>query len=304
VAHLTKPIYAGDLRAAIERAIGALPASGAAPVSRSSAGALALHDGGTRARVLLVEDNHVNQRVAAGLLTRRGHEVVLAQHGAEAVALLKRDAFDVVLMDLQMPVMGGIDATIAIRKRERTSGGHARIVAMTAHALNGDRERCLNAGMDGYLSKPIDPQMLFAVVEMENGERTDAAAGAAPAGTPVFDEHALLNRVCGDTELMSEVIRAFLEDVPARLAAIKDAISRRNADDLRAAAHLLKGAAGNLSAIGLFETAHVLERIGAEARMNAAEGAWRQLSVDAANVIDVLRSRVAVSSRENLPCAS
>jgi CheY-like chemotaxis protein len=116
-------------------------------------------------RILLVEDNIINQRVAIGMLSKRGHEVTLAQDGAEAVALTERQTFDLVLMDLQMPGMSGLDATAAIRARERTTGGHLRIIAMTARAMASDREQCLAAGMDGYLSKPIDRTLLFEAVE-------------------------------------------------------------------------------------------------------------------------------------------
>jgi len=171
-AYLTKPVYSADLLSAIERAIGLKPAAAAAPtISAGSAAPLAMKIGGTRVRVLLVEDNAVNQRVAAGLLRRRGHTVTIAQDGVEALARLDDESFDVVLMDLQMPVMGGIDATTVIRAREQVSGRHIRIVAMTAHAMRGDRDRCLKAGMDGYLSKPIDPHQLYSAVE-------NASAGA------------------------------------------------------------------------------------------------------------------------------
>jgi signal transduction histidine kinase/CheY-like chemotaxis protein len=307
-AYLTKPVYSGDLLAAIERAIGARPAPARAPQPlETSAAPLAMAPGGTRVRVLLVEDNVVNQRVAAGLLRRRGHDVAIAQHGGEALEQLERDTFDMVLMDVQMPVLGGIDATIAIRNREKISGGHVRIVAMTAHAMTGDRERCLDAGMDGYLSKPINPQMLFAVVEQRNDDSRPApsavVAESASAAQRTFDSAALLNRLCGDVDLMTDVIAVFLEDCPARLAAIKDAVTRQHAVDLRSEAHGLKGIAANLSATRLFEAAQVLERIGAESRMNAAEAAWRQLSVEASHVIDVLRDRPA-PAREPLPCAS
>ena len=125
----------------------------------------------------------------------------------------------------------------------------------------------------------------------------------AVAAPVTFDEDALRHRLSGDHELMTDVIRLFLEDLPVRLAAIKDAVTGRNADALRAAAHALKGAAGNLSAGGLFEAARVLERIGAESRMDAAEAAWRQLSVEASNVIDVLR-RHSASAKEPYSCAS
>jgi signal transduction histidine kinase/DNA-binding NarL/FixJ family response regulator len=272
------------------------PAGGRA--GKSMAGSLAMATGVPAARVLLVEDNVVNQRVAAGLLTRRGHHVTVVQDGREAMARIDQETFDLVLMDLQMPVMGGLDATIAIRLRERVTGRHVRIVAMTAHAMNSDRERCLDAGMDGYLSKPIDPPMLFAVVEQKADDDVPP-----PAGRVVFDEDALRHRLAGDRQLMADVIQVFLEDLPLRLAAIRAAVTSRNAAALRAAAHMLKGAAGNLSAVGLFDAASVLERVGAESHMDAAEGAWRQLSVEASNVSDVL-SRHSAIAKELDSCVS
>jgi CheY-like chemotaxis protein len=269
--------------AAIEHAIGSKP-SAATPALKSTASGLAMGAEGQSVRILLVEDNVVNQRVASGLLTRRGHHVTVAQDGRQALARLDEETFALVLMDLQMPVMGGLEATVAIRLRERTTGQHVRIVAMTADAMNSDRERCLAAGMDGYLSKPIDPPKLFAVVEQQG----DGGGQTAITGPVTFDEEALRQRLSGDDELMADVIRLFLEDLPVRLADIKSAVDGRNAGALRVAAHTLKGSAGNLSAVRLFETARVLELVGAESRMDAAEAAWRQLSVDASRVIDVL----------------
>src|SRR5262249_17849898 len=137
----------------------------ALPAPSVAAGAVAGSKVSRTMRVLLAEDNEVNQRVAVGLLTRRGHTVGVAGNGRAAVRALQREAFDLVLMDVQMPEMDGLEATAAIRARERDTGGHVRIVAMTAHAMAGDRTRCLEAGMDGYLSKPIDQDRLFAVVE-------------------------------------------------------------------------------------------------------------------------------------------
>src|SRR5262249_27606456 len=118
-----------------------------------------------RVKVLLAEDNIVNQRVAVGLLQRRGHDVTVVSTGVEALQALKTGRFDVVLMDVQMPVMGGFEATATICRADEGTGQRLRIVAMTAHAMAGDRERCLGAGMDGYLAKPIDPAALFAAVE-------------------------------------------------------------------------------------------------------------------------------------------
>jgi len=292
-AYLVKPVYAAELLAAIGRALSnASAAAGASLKPVSAAGALAMGGDGAPVRVLLVEDNQVNQQVAAGLLTRRGHTVVVAGHGGEALTWLERDTFDVVLMDLQMPVMGGIEATTAIRARERGTGRYTRIVAMTAHAMHSDRERCLEAGMDGYISKPIDPQLLFAAVEQKGQPGSVAPQSAHTAGGTVkFDERALLDRVSGDKALMETVIRLFLEDCPTRLAAIRDAVESRDAQAIRATAHALKGAAGNLSAIGVFDAADALERVGAESRMDAADGAWRVLAAEAAGFLEILQGR-------------
>jgi CheY-like chemotaxis protein len=254
---------------------------------------------GTRVRVLLVEDNVVNQRVAAGLLTRRGHAVTIAQHGRDALAILDTEVFDVVLMDLQMPVMSGIEATRAIRTGEAASGKHIRIVAMTAHAMDGDRERCMQAGMDGYLAKPIDPPRLFAAVEQSD----DAAAvtvAASPAMAPAFDERALRTRLFDDAGLMAAVIAAFLEDCPVRLAAIRNAVTARDGAALRAGAHALAGAAGNLSATGLFTAAKALEQTGAEFRVDAVDAAWRELSIEADRVVDVLRRWIASAESQSV----
>jgi two-component system, sensor histidine kinase and response regulator len=126
-----------------------------------------------------VEDNVVNQRVATGLLARRGHQVTVAENGREALARLDRETFDLILMDMQMPVMGGLEATAEIRRRERLTGAHVRIIAMTAHAIASDRNLCLAAGMDGYLSKPIDPPKLFAAVEQNAADKVDPFATRA-----------------------------------------------------------------------------------------------------------------------------
>jgi len=157
-AHLTKPVGQDDLLAALRRVVASTPAP-ASTLTHAARAAQPL-------RVLLAEDNPVNERVAVGFLTRRGHQVTVARTGVEAVEAFERERFDTILMDLQMPVMGGLDATAVIREREQQNGnGRTWIVAMTAHALKRDRERCLGAGMDAYLSKPVDRQIFYEVVE-------------------------------------------------------------------------------------------------------------------------------------------
>jgi two-component system, sensor histidine kinase len=148
----------------------------AAPEVREPAPVTA--NGVTRRRVLLAEDNAVNQQVAVGLLTRRGHLVTVVANGKDAVEVSAREPFDLILMDLQMPVMGGLEATAAIRAREANSSRRMPIIAMTAHAMRGDRERCLDAGMDGYLSKPIEKDALYAAVEQTDQVMARVRAGA------------------------------------------------------------------------------------------------------------------------------
>jgi CheY-like chemotaxis protein len=221
--------------------------------------------------VLLAEDNIVNQRVAVGLLKRRGHHVTVVENGQEAVDAVEREQFDIVLMDLQMPVMGGLEATKAIREREReTSRGRLRIVAMTAHAMSGDRERCLASGMDGYLSKPTESRTLFAEVEGEAG------AAANP-----IDENDLVSRLHGDKELAAEIVRLFAEECPTLLQCVRTALDQRDPVAVRRAAHTLKGAASTAAAVGITEAASLLEVLAAESDFDALEGAWLRVTTEA-----------------------
>jgi CheY-like chemotaxis protein len=151
-AYLTKPVRQGELLDAILTALGTRPTQEASPalVTRHS-----LREASHHLRILLVEDNAVNQVLAARLLEKRGHSVMIAGNGKEALAVLEKQSFDLVFMDVQMPEMDGLAATAAIRAKEKISGNHLAVIAMTAHAMVGDRERCLAAGMDDYLTKPI-----------------------------------------------------------------------------------------------------------------------------------------------------
>jgi PAS domain S-box-containing protein len=172
-AYLLKPIRQSELREAIALVLGAREQKGAIPlITRYS-----LHDAREPAaslRILLAEDNPVNQRLATRLLEKRGHSVVVAANGRQALTAFEKERFDLVFMDVQMPVMDGLEATVAIRVKERTSGSRTPIVALTAHAMKGDREKCLEAGMDGYLTKPIRPQELDELLQSYLPRRAEA----------------------------------------------------------------------------------------------------------------------------------
>jgi PAS domain S-box-containing protein len=183
VAYLVKPIRQLELLEAIRLALGTIPNCGVptALITRHT-----LRETRQRLRVLLAEDNAVNQALAVRLLQKRGHNVVVAANGQEALSALEKEAFDVVLMDVQMPEMDGFAATNAIREREKSTGTHIPIIAMTAHAMKGDEERCIAAGMDAYISKPIRPDQLFALVRRFSPSfpETDAGHEFAEAGSP------------------------------------------------------------------------------------------------------------------------
>jgi signal transduction histidine kinase/CheY-like chemotaxis protein len=289
VACLTKPVASFDLHAAI---CGVLetPLKASVEPNPEEAGPYE-PPMVTPRKVLLAEDNVVNQRVAIGLLNRRGHQVTVVTNGQEAVDAVARERFDVVLMDLQMPVMGGIEATQSIRTRERElSIGRTRIVAMTAHAMSGDRERCLAAGMDGYLSKPTESRTLFAEVE---GSSTDVVIPSP------FDEADLVKRLHGDKTLAAEVVRLFREECPCLLEGIRSALDGRDVMAVRRAAHTLKGAASTASATGIAEAAALLELLAGDGDMDALEGAWLRLSTE----VEALRMQADdVREMTETPC--
>jgi CheY-like chemotaxis protein len=161
--YLIKPIGQSELLDAILQAVGSKPEA-VAPPSQPSAHPPS-RERPRALRILLAEDNLVNQMLVVRLLEKRGHHVQVASNGREVLEKLERADFDLVLMDVQMPVMGGFEATAAVREMEKGTGRHIPIVALTAHAIKGDRERCLAAGMDGYVAKPIRPEELFEQIE-------------------------------------------------------------------------------------------------------------------------------------------
>ncbi len=277
--YLTKPIKQKDLRAAIAELLHPSRLSLKPPAPEPPAP--------KRLRILLAEDNPVNQRVAAGLLTKRGHHVSVVANGVQALVAIDAEEFDLVLMDIQMPEMGGLEATAAIREREKQRGGHLRIVALTAHVMSGDRERYLAAGMDGYLAKPIDRIGLYAIVE--EGFPSVTAPHSDAATTAPFDRGRMLARLGGDEALGSELIQQFLEDSPGRIYAIKSAIAQGDPRALESSAHSLKGALATLAADAAFTAVQDLERIARDGAMVDAPACFRRVESQWSTLIAALR---------------
>jgi PAS domain S-box-containing protein len=218
-------------------------------------------------RLLLAEDNPVNQKLAIHLLEKMGHHVTLAVNGREAVDTFKRNTFDAILMDIQMPVMSGVEATHEIRERERASGGHIPIIAMTAHAMAGDAEKYLSAGMDGYVSKPVRTGLLRAEIDRLAGtaervgqQQVKEAEKEMPG--PFIDFGELLARVESDRELLRDLLAVFKEEFTRHSHALRSAVEARDADQVALKAHILKGMLANLAAHEAAETAAHLESLG------------------------------------------
>jgi two-component system sensor histidine kinase/response regulator len=214
-------------------------------------------------KVLLAEDNAVNRTLATRLLQKHGHTVVVVENGRQALEALARETVDLVLMDVQMPEMDGLEATAAIREKEKKTGEHLPIIALTAHAMKGDREKCLAAGTDDYLTKPIRTADLFAAVErLRNTKANATAESPAITDTPettAFNVDAALKHVEGDRDLLDEIIRIFVDQCPKTMYEIQNAIRAHELPVLERAAHSLKGSASNLGAIPVTHSAAELE---------------------------------------------
>ena len=283
---LIKPIKQSDLLEAIGAALEAAP-----PVETHALGDEPVAVEGRR--VLLAEDGAINQQVAVRLLEERGHSVVVVNNGRAAVEQVAAQPFDVVLMDVQMPEMDGLEATAAIRRAEAQSGGHVPIVAMTAHAMKGDRDRFLAAGMDGYVAKPVRPHELYAAVE--GGGPNVEAELPAPADLP-FEWDAALENVGGDEAMLRDLVEMFFAECPKLIQQIREHIAGAEGPELRRAAHTLKGSAHVFGAAEAVEAAHRLEEIGREEAFADAEEALALLEDEVARLLPALRERVAASA--------
>jgi two-component system sensor histidine kinase/response regulator len=212
-----------------------------------------------------------------GALEKAGHQVSVANNGREAVAALDQQPFDLVLMDLQMPEMDGLEATAAIREREKVLGRRTPIIALTAHAMHGDRERILAAGMDGYVTKPIRQEEVRKAI----GECVPLVAGTEilPDGRAdqTLDRTTLLARVGGNAKRLTEILGLFRSECPRLMGELHEAVLHRNAERIRWTAHTLKGTLGNLSASDAFAAALRLEELGCGGDVAGADDAFAVL---------------------------
>jgi CheY-like chemotaxis protein len=247
---------------------------------------------GPALRVLVAEDNPVNQELAMRLLQKAGHTVVVASTGRKALRACDEQPFDLILMDVQMPEMGGLEATRVLREKEKTSSRRVAIIAMTAHAVKGDRERCLAAGMDHYVSKPIDPRKLFGAIDeamlankarMTARIRNKSASATAPSERRI-DVRFLLRRVEGDRGLMKELVSVFLEDTPRLVKELTEAVEKRDHPKIERTGHTLKGAVANFGAKRARELALELETRGRERDLELADCVLAELQKELALV--------------------
>jgi two-component system sensor histidine kinase/response regulator len=297
-AYLSKPVKHSDLLDALTRVVGVS--------TRFTQEAPARRPVGKRPRrvlrILVAEDNPINRTLVTTLLKKRGHKVTAVENGRAALdaTATENGQYDIVLMDLQMPELGGLEATAAIREREAGGNSHLPIIALTAHAMQGDRERCLAAGMDGYLSKPIDVDQLMSAVEQYGG-RTSPETTAAPGGssaTAVFDEHAALACTGGDRRLLRKVVAMFQSDAPSNLRRIERALGARDAEALRMAAHALKGAIATVGSNAGRQAAAALEQLAKDGNLDDARSAFDDLrDIVAEHGKAVVRARLVAPPR-------
>ena len=266
-AYLVKPIRRGELMQALLTVLGQAPGATLPLVTRHS-----LREAHAGLRILVAEDNPVNQALILRLLEKEGHHPALARNGGEAVALVLTSHFDLVFMDVQMPEMDGFAATAAIRQREEIMGGHLPIVAMTAHALKGDRERCLAAGMDGYIAKPVSLAALQAELQ-----RLAVQTGSVASGAAAWDYEQARARTAEDDVLLREIVKIFLEESPKLLEAIEEGIAAQDASGLGRAAHSLKGQIRCLAAPEALRAAEKLEESARQSDFTAAAAALAEL---------------------------
>ena len=287
-AYLVKPIRSSELMQALLTVLDQPDGTAPSLVTRHS-----LREARTSLHILVAEDNPVNQALILRLLEKGGHRATLARNGGEAVALASTGRFDVVFMDVQMPEMDGFAATAAIRQREQVMGGHLPIVAMTAHALKGDRERCLAAGMDGYMAKPVSRGEIEAELR-----KVAAPAGRVPPNFPAWDFEQARARTAEDEVLLREIVKIFLEVSPHLLEKIEQALAAGDVAGLERAAHSLKGQIRCLAAPEAQSAAEKLEEKARQRDLPAAAAILPELDTALSRLESQLRKFCEVPSED------
>jgi signal transduction histidine kinase/CheY-like chemotaxis protein len=301
-AYLSKPVKQSSLLEVVLTVLGTTVPEGATlPLVTQHT----LREGSHSLRILLAEDNAVNRKIAVGMLEKRGHEVVAVGNGKEVLAALEElgeHPFDLILMDVQMPEMDGIEATALIREKEKSVGGHIPIIALTAHAMKGDRETCLDAGMDGYVTKPLKAEELIGAIEELLGHRPNSLVEHTlpdAKGAEIFDRKRTLMNVDGDLELLKEVVRLFMEEYAKFLAEIRDAVDGGDAQGFYRAAHALKGSVCNFGAHNVIDLALRLEMMGKNDNLNGAPEEFNLLADEMERLARALEEFAVEMTHEN-----
>jgi len=296
--YLTKPIKKSDLLDAIMMTMGTPGEEDATVITRYT-----VQEARKRLNILVAEDNPINQRLVIELLKKRGYRAVLASNGKEAINAIEEEDFDLVLMDVQMPKMDGLEATRYIREREQRATSEASwseakiplkagqpatrlpIVAMTAHAMKGDRKKCLESGMDDYVSKPINVEKLFRVIEkfshkLKNHKKEKplpSLKNTEVRSKEVFDLSKAMEVVAGSKEIFKEIANIFFENSPLSMTQIREAIAEGDVLALEQAAHSMKGSVGHFGARRAFEAAYYLEKLGRKKEASFQKKYWQSL---------------------------
>ncbi|MFH1733639.1 MAG: response regulator [bacterium] len=296
--YLTKPIKQFEL---LETMLAVVGRGSSTIVDPSLVTRHAIRENNRIFDILLAEDNLVNQRLAVRLLEKWGHKVTVANNGKEAVNLLGNPAdrnFDLIIMDVQMPEMDGVEATGKIRELEQESDTHIPIIAMTAHAMKGDKERFLIAGMDAYVAKPIQAQELFDTIDTLLSTTSDDETNCfreeiSSAPVEPCNPNTLLDNFSGDRELLLEIAEIFLETHTELITSIQSAIDQNDATTLDQAAHSLKGAVSNFGLQEATEAAFKLEQMGREGNLEGAAFQFDQLKIEIDKVVRLLEGFAA-----------
>ena len=240
---------------------------------------------GRKLNLLLAEDNPINRKLAETLIRKKDWEIVSVCDGLEAVQAHDSEHFDVILMDVQMPKMDGFEATRIIREKEEETGEHIPIIAITAHAMKGDRDKCLEAGMDDYVSKPMKAQELYAAIARllaENGEEADGPQ--EEPGEEIIDLGRAMDAVDGDKDLLKELVEDFLEDFPQQLEILETVIREGDSEQVERTAHSLKGNVGVFGSQTAYDLAYELEKFGKDSELDKAQNVFQKLKNEMAKL--------------------